>query len=114
MPHPRVRLAPTDADIPGEVLHDLEARFAAVRAELGLSLDYPADALAEAEQVAAAPTGAARARRDRRCRSSPSTRRARWTSTRRCTSSATATGTASATPSPTCPPSCGSAARSTG
>ncbi|MFL6168475.1 MAG: RNB domain-containing ribonuclease [Ornithinibacter sp.] len=57
MPHPRVRLAPTDADIPGEVLHDLEERFAAVRDELGLSLDYPADALAEAEQVAAAPTG---------------------------------------------------------
>ena len=57
MPHPRVRLAPTDADIPGEVLHDLEARFAAVRDELGLSLDYPADALAEAEQVAAAPAG---------------------------------------------------------
>ena len=55
MPHPRVRLAPTDADIPGEVLQALEARFAAVRDELGLSLDYPADALAEAEQVAAAP-----------------------------------------------------------
>ena len=31
MPHPRVRLAPTDADIPGEVLQALEARFAAVR-----------------------------------------------------------------------------------
>ena len=57
MPHPRVRLAPTDADIPGEVLQALEARFAAVRAELGLSLDYPADALAEAEQVAAEPPG---------------------------------------------------------
>ena len=55
MPHPRVRLAPTDADIPGEVLQALVSRFAAVRAELGLSLDYPADALAEAEQVAAAP-----------------------------------------------------------
>jgi len=50
-----VRLAPTDADLPGEVLQALEARFAAVRAELGLSLDYPADALAEAEQVAAEP-----------------------------------------------------------
>ena len=57
MPHPRVRLAPTDADIPGEVLQALEDRFAAVRAELGLSLDYPADALIEAEQVAAAPPG---------------------------------------------------------
>jgi len=57
MPHPRVRLAPTDADIPGEVLQALEARFAAVRAELGLSLVYPADALAEAEQVAAEPPG---------------------------------------------------------
>ena len=57
MPHPRVRLAPTDADIPGEVLQALTDRFAAVRAELGLSLDYPADALTEAEQVAAAPRG---------------------------------------------------------
>ena len=57
MPHPRVRLAPTDADIPGEVLQALTDRFAAVRAELGLSLDYPADALTEAEQVAAAPPG---------------------------------------------------------
>ena len=57
MPHPRVRLAPTDADIPGDALHDLEARFAAVRAELGLTLDYPADALAEAAQVASAPPG---------------------------------------------------------
>ncbi len=55
MSHPRVRLAPTDADIPSEALHDLEARFAAVRAELGRSLDYPADALAEAQRVAAAP-----------------------------------------------------------
>jgi exoribonuclease R len=57
MPHPRVRLAPTDADIPGEVLQALHERFAAVRAELDLSLAYPADALAEAEQVAAAPPG---------------------------------------------------------
>ena len=57
MPHPRVRLAPTDAEIAGEVLQALEDRFAAVRAELGLSLDYPADALTEAEQVAAAPPG---------------------------------------------------------
>ena len=55
MPHPRVRLAPIDADIPQGVLQALRDRFAAVRAELGLSLDYPADALAEAEQVAAAP-----------------------------------------------------------
>ena len=55
MPHPRVRLAPTDADIPDGVLQALRDRFAAVRAELGLSLDYPADALAEAEQVAASP-----------------------------------------------------------
>ncbi|HET7820766.1 MAG TPA: RNB domain-containing ribonuclease [Ornithinibacter sp.] len=57
MPHPRVRLAPTDADIPAEVLQALLARFAAVRDELDLSGDYPADALAEAEQVAAAPPG---------------------------------------------------------
>ncbi|HEU5456278.1 MAG TPA: RNB domain-containing ribonuclease [Nocardioides sp.] len=57
MPHPRVRLAPTDADIPGEVLQALEDRFAAVRTEFGLSLDYPADALTEAEQVAAAAPG---------------------------------------------------------
>ena len=37
------------------------------------------------------------------CRSSPSTRRARWTSTRRCTSSGRGTGTGCGTPSPTCP-----------
>ena len=55
MPHPRVRLAPTDAEIPGGVLQALRDRFAAVRAELGLSLDYPADALAEAALVAASP-----------------------------------------------------------
>ena len=51
MPHPRVRLAPTDADIPGDALHDLEARFAAVRAELRLTLDYPADAAARRDDA---------------------------------------------------------------
>ena len=61
MPHPRVRLAPTDADIPGEVLHDLEERFAAVRDELGLSLDYPPDALAEARAGGGRAGRAARA-----------------------------------------------------
>ena len=55
MPHPRVRLAPTDADIPQGVLQALGDRFAAVRSELALSLDYPADALAEAALVAASP-----------------------------------------------------------
>ena len=55
MPHPRVRLAPTDADIPQGVLRALGDRFAAVRSELALSLDYPADALAEAALVAASP-----------------------------------------------------------
>ena len=55
MPHPRVRLAPTDAHIPDGVLQALLDRFTAVRAELGLSLDFPADALAEAEQVASSP-----------------------------------------------------------
>ena len=48
MPHPRVRLDPTDARIPDGVLAALGDRFTAVRAELGLSLDYPAEALAEA------------------------------------------------------------------
>jgi exoribonuclease R len=57
MPHPRVRLAPTDADIPHEVLQALRDRFAAVRAELGLSLDYPDVAEAEAARVASAPPG---------------------------------------------------------
>ncbi|GAA4403281.1 RNB domain-containing ribonuclease [Fodinibacter luteus] len=57
MPHPRVRLAPTGADIPDGVLAALRDRFAAVRAELDLSLDYPADALAEAARVAAEPSG---------------------------------------------------------
>ncbi len=55
VPHPRVVLAPTDADVPQGSLAALRDRFAAVRDELGLSLDYPADALAEARQVAADP-----------------------------------------------------------
>ena len=55
MPHPRVTLAPTGAEIPDGMLRSLRDRFAAVRAELGLSLGYPADALAEAQRVAAAP-----------------------------------------------------------
>ena len=55
MPHPRVTLAPTDAAIPDGVTAALRERFAAVRAELGLMLDYPADALAEAQQVAGTP-----------------------------------------------------------
>ena len=55
MPHPRVRLAPTGADIPDGLLEALRHRFTAVRDELGLSLEYPAEALAEAEHVAAAP-----------------------------------------------------------
>jgi exoribonuclease R len=57
MPHPRVRLAPTDAQIPGGVLSALVGRFSAVRAELGLSLDYPQKPLAEAAAVAADPPG---------------------------------------------------------
>jgi exoribonuclease R len=55
MPYPRVRLAPLGADIPAGVLVELRERFAAVRAELDLSLEYPADALAEAVRVAAEP-----------------------------------------------------------
>ncbi|WP_377643122.1 RNB domain-containing ribonuclease [Oryzobacter terrae] len=55
MPHPRVVLAPTDADVPQGSLEALRDRFEAVRAELDLSLEYPADALAEAQQVAASP-----------------------------------------------------------
>jgi len=55
MPHPRVRLAPLGAEIPAGVLVELRERFAAVRAELDLSLEYPADALAEAVRVAAEP-----------------------------------------------------------
>ncbi len=57
MPHPRVRLDPTDAQIPGGVLSALKERFSAVRAELGLSVDYPPEALAEAAGVAADPQG---------------------------------------------------------
>ncbi|QKE85022.1 RNB domain-containing ribonuclease [Arthrobacter sp. NEB 688] len=53
MPHPRVVLRPTDADTPRTVEQALRDRFAAVRAELGLDGPYPADALAEAERVAA-------------------------------------------------------------
>ncbi|GGL25862.1 RNB domain-containing ribonuclease [Phycicoccus endophyticus] len=55
MPHPRVVLRPTDADIARRVEEPLRARFAAVRSELGIAGPYPADALAEAERVAAAP-----------------------------------------------------------
>jgi exoribonuclease R len=55
MPHPRVTLAPVDAEIPDGTLAALRERFAVVRSELGLPTDYPADALAEAERVSAAP-----------------------------------------------------------
>ncbi|MGG5260957.1 RNB domain-containing ribonuclease [Phycicoccus avicenniae] len=55
MPHPRVVLRPTDAETGRGVEQALRARFAAVRAELGLDGPYPADALAEAERVAAEP-----------------------------------------------------------
>ena len=55
MPHPRVTLAPTEAEAPEGVVAALRARFESVREELGLSLDYPADAQAEAEAVAARP-----------------------------------------------------------
>ena len=55
MPHPRVRLTPTGADIPDGVLADLRDRFAAVRADLDLSHADPAESLAEAEGRAAQP-----------------------------------------------------------
>jgi exoribonuclease R len=55
VPHPRVVLAPTDADVPEGSRAALRDRFARVREEHGLSLDYPADALAEAQRVAADP-----------------------------------------------------------
>src|SRR5215207_9359532 len=55
MPHARVRLAATDADIPDGVLRALRDRFTAVRSELGLSLDYPTPALEEAQRMAASP-----------------------------------------------------------
>jgi exoribonuclease R len=55
MPHPRVVLRPTDAEVSAGVGRALRERFAAVRAELGIDGAYPADALAEAERVAADP-----------------------------------------------------------
>ncbi|MGL5866388.1 MAG: RNB domain-containing ribonuclease, partial [Dermatophilaceae bacterium] len=55
MPHPRIVLQPADAETPDAVERALRGRFAAVRSELGLDLPYPADALAEAERVSAAP-----------------------------------------------------------
>ncbi|QIM21091.1 RNB domain-containing ribonuclease [Phycicoccus sp. HDW14] len=55
MPHPRVVLRPTDAETPSAVRQALLDRFGAVRAELGIDGPYPADALAEAERVAAEP-----------------------------------------------------------
>lgn len=55
MPHPKVVLTPTDADVPARSLEALRRRFEAVRAELGLGQAYPPDAVAEAERVAAQP-----------------------------------------------------------
>ncbi len=55
MPHPRVVLRPTDLDTTRDVEQALRARFEAVRAELEIDGEYPADALAEAERVAASP-----------------------------------------------------------
>ena len=55
MPRPRVVLRPTDAATSRDVVQALRARFAAVRAELGLDGPYPAAALAEAERAAAQP-----------------------------------------------------------
>ena len=55
MPHPRVVLRPTDAETTRAVQQALRDRFAAVRAELGIDGPYPAEALVEAERVAAAP-----------------------------------------------------------
>ncbi len=55
MPHPRVTLAPPEAETPEGVVAALRARFEAVREELGLSLAYPEQALREAEEVAARP-----------------------------------------------------------
>ncbi len=55
MPHPRVVLRPTDAEVSGGVGRALRARFDAVRAELGIDGAYPAQALAEAQRVAADP-----------------------------------------------------------
>ncbi|MGL5860431.1 MAG: RNB domain-containing ribonuclease [Phycicoccus sp.] len=55
MPHPRIVLQPADAVIPDDAERALRDRFAAVRGELGLDVPYPADALAEAERVSAAP-----------------------------------------------------------
>ena len=103
MPHPRVRLAPTDADIPGEVLQALRGpvRRGARRARPVARLPGRRPRRGRAGRRRRRRTCPSATRRP--CRSSPSTRPARWTSTRRCTSSATATGTASATPSPTCP-----------
>lgn len=55
MARPRVVLRPTDAPTPRGVEQALRDRFAAVRAELGLTEGFPAPALAEAEQAAAQP-----------------------------------------------------------
>jgi exoribonuclease R len=55
MPRPRVVLRPADAETAHDVERALRARFEAVRAELHIDGPYPADALAEAERVAARP-----------------------------------------------------------
>lgn len=56
MPRPRIVLRPVDVDTDRGVEGALRARYAAIRAELGIDDPYPPDALAEAEAVAASPT----------------------------------------------------------
>ncbi len=57
MPHPRVTLAPTEAEAPEGVVAALRARFESVREELDLAGDYPPEALHEAEVAATRPPG---------------------------------------------------------
>lgn len=56
MPHPRVVLRPTGADVRDGATAALRERFAAIRTELGLAAPYPADAVAEAQEAARVPT----------------------------------------------------------
>lgn len=55
MPRQPLVLGPTEASAPSQSLQGLRARLRAIREEVGVGAPYPAEAVAEAEQVADAP-----------------------------------------------------------
>lgn len=57
MPQRQIRLAPADATTSETLREALLARFTAIRAELGVSDEFPPEVTAEAEKAAGAPVG---------------------------------------------------------